>query len=141
MKATEYKNEVGSLKLSDEFKAELKKKMLEVYEERSSEKKEEKITVSSFSKKYGKYAALAACLVLVAATAGVLTLKGLPMAKSAAPNPDAAMNEATQDVTAEPYATPEMPDGPLGEGAEGAASPLRPGRWTGPHPGGSGEGI
>ena len=120
MKATEYKNEVGSLKLSDEFKAELKKKMLEVYEERSSEKNEEKITVSSFSKKYGKYAALAACLVLVAATAGVLTLKGLPMAKSAAPNPDAAMNEATQDVTAEPHATPEMPDGPLGEGAEGA---------------------
>ena len=93
MKATEYKNEVGSLKLSDEFKAELKKKMLEVYEERFPEKKEEKITVSSFSKKYGKYAAIAACLLLVVSTAGILTVKNLP-SKSADDSAETVQNSA-----------------------------------------------
>ncbi len=93
MKMTEYKNEVGSLKLSDEFKAELKKKMLEVYEERFPEKKEEKITVSSFSKKYGKYAAIAACLLLVVSTAGILTVKNLP-SKSADDSAETVQNSA-----------------------------------------------
>lgn len=78
MKKNEYKLEVDSLRLSDEFKESLKAKMLEEYNKR--EKAEPKITMSGaarFSKKYAKFAAIAAALVIVASTAGVIGIRGL----------------------------------------------------------------
>ncbi len=109
MMINEYKNEVSSLRLSDEFKSELKKKMLEVYEEHSPEKKEKEITVSAFTGKYAKYAALAACLLLVVSTAGILAVKGLPMQKSAR---EASENEQNQPNTvAEDMPAPGAADG------------------------------
>lgn len=76
MKINEYKDSVGSIKLSDEFKQQLKQKMLlEVKNLKEAEEPKPDITVSvgKLSKKYSKYAALAACLLLAVSAAGVLT--------------------------------------------------------------------
>lgn len=84
MKKTEYKIEVEALTLSEEFKTGLKQKMLEEYESRAE--KEENIvkTKNSNIKKYSKYVALAACLLLtVSAVGGALALSGKIQTKSA----------------------------------------------------------
>lgn len=73
MKTNEYKNEVGSLKLTQEFKQELKLKMLQAAEGRTAEKPQIKMSAVDFSKKYSKYAALAACLLMAVSTVGVLS--------------------------------------------------------------------
>lgn len=75
MKVNEYKDSVGSLKLSGEFKQQLKERMLLEAQNRD-ETKEPKpditVSVGKLSKKYSKYAALAACLLLAVSAAGVL---------------------------------------------------------------------
>ena len=77
-KKNEYKTEVDSLRLSDQFKENLKAKMLEEYEKGAEGEPE--ITVSGpgiFSKKYARYAAIAAAFVIVASTVSVLGVKGI----------------------------------------------------------------
>ena len=88
MKKTEYQNEVGSIRLSEQFKADLKVRMLEEYNkahgaEPAAEEKSA-ITMSSagsFAKKYSKYAAIAACLLIAVSTVSVLGVKGLQSRK------------------------------------------------------------
>lgn len=90
MKKIEYQNEVASFRLSEQFKEELKAKMLEEYnktlESPAPVEEVPKIEMSGaakFGKKYSKYAAIAACLLLVISTVSVITVKGLKTGKPA----------------------------------------------------------
>lgn len=115
MKKTEYQIEVSSLRLSEQFKADLKAKMLEEYEKaQEAPVAEEKpvITVSGNKwKKYSKYAAVAACLLIAVSTASVLSIKGI---KTGEVSNDSAteMNENTADdnILAAPVAVPTEGD-------------------------------
>ncbi len=81
MRINEYKNDVGSLKLTPEFKENLKALMAEEYEkQKGSPEKSPEETLSRpaiFAKKYSKYFALAACLLLAVSTVGVMSLMRL----------------------------------------------------------------
>ena len=83
MKINEYKNDVGSLKLSQEFKDNLKAMMAEEYENASGKKEAEPdIKMSGtavFAKKYSKYIALAACLLLAVSAVSAVGLQRLKM--------------------------------------------------------------
>ena len=88
MKKIEYQNEVASFRLSEQFKEELKAKMLEEYnktlESPAPVEETPKIEMSGaakFGKKYSRYAAIAACLLLVISTVSVITVKGLKTGK------------------------------------------------------------
>lgn len=72
MKINEYKDSVGSIRLSEEFKQELKQKML-LEAQSHQEKPEIKMTVGEFSKKHSKYISLAACLLLAVSTVAALS--------------------------------------------------------------------
>lgn len=81
MKKTEYKVEVGSIRLSEEFKSNLKARMLEEYNSvqgAAASADAKPITVSGAKwKKYSKYAAAAACLLIAVSTVSVLSVKGI----------------------------------------------------------------
>lgn len=66
-----YKNEVGSLALSDSFKADLKAKMAKELSNEATKV----ITIKPWIK-YSKYIASAACLALILATMGIVSLFG-----------------------------------------------------------------
>lgn len=115
MKKNEYIEEVGSLRLSEEFKEALKAKMLEEYNSR--EESEPEITVSGpvrFSKKYAKYAAVAAAFLIVASTAGILAIKNIP-SKS-----DNATAEASPETVED---TVEVGDAQSNQNADSAEAP------------------
>ncbi len=95
MKINEYKNEVASLSLSKEFKENLKAKMLEEYSEKTLQKPEIKMTPADFAKKYSKYIALAACLLLVVSTVGILSIGGI---KTASPSTDSAYDGEAENA-------------------------------------------
>ena len=112
MKKTEYQIEVGSLRLSEQFKLDLKAKMLEEYNNAqgvsaaAGEKPE--ITVSGAKwKNYSKYAAIAACLLLAVSTVSVLSIKGL---KTGTPSNDSHSaedyNQTAENFT-DDLATPQ----------------------------------
>lgn len=78
MKINEYKNDVNSLTLSNEFKQELKEKMLAAAENSKPAKPAiKKSTAAVFSAKYSRYIALAACLLLVISTVSIVSIGGL----------------------------------------------------------------
>lgn len=106
MKKTEYQIEVSSLRLSEQFKADLKAKMLEEYEkaqEVSSAEEKPVITVSGNKwKKYSKYAAVAACLLIAVSTASVLSIKGIKTGEVLSDS----SNEITENTDSENLAAP-----------------------------------
>lgn len=103
MKINEYKNEVDSLRLSDEFKQQLKENLLAKLEEQKPAIEVTNTNKSfDFAKKYSKYIALAACLLLVISTVSIATLSGLPSKDSAnvpeEQNRSIDANQVTDDV-------------------------------------------
>lgn len=132
MKITEYKNSVGSMKLSDEFKQNLKEKML--LEAQKSEKTDEpksepaNITMSlgKVSKKYSKYAALAACLLLAVSAAGILSVSQNAFKSSKPNNFDASQAEgidaAEIDVENDSFEEPSAAEDDAVEDPEDAAA-------------------
>lgn len=71
MKIEQYKNDVSSLKLSDSFKQSLKESMAKEFASVAVNE-----TPARPWMKYSKYIATAACLVLIVATIGVVSLMG-----------------------------------------------------------------
>lgn len=105
MKLNEYKNDVSSLRLSEQFKENLKKEMLKEYYvngEKAVESPDDALkpvkepitvsTLSAFAKKYYKAAAIAACLLLAISTISVATISGLKSVKSS----DSNVNETQE---------------------------------------------
>lgn len=100
MKITEYKNEVNTLTLSDKFKQELKDKLIAMADESPARRPEIKKSTTFLSKKYSRYVALAACLLLVVSTVSVVSIGGLRSKfDKALAEPDAAnfSNKAYDD--------------------------------------------
>ncbi len=116
MKKPEYRIEVGSLRLSDEFKENLKAKMLEEYNEKGKTGPDIEITNNkNFAQKYGKYAAVAAALLLVVSTVSVATVGGLQRAKSEDAADSAQMKagaDAVNDASEEILEAPGFADIP-----------------------------
>lgn len=107
MKINEYKEEVKSLTLSDDFKAQLKENMMKAYGESNHEAATERVITAShnnFVRKYSKYIALAACLLLVVSTVSIVSIGGSrikSMQKDG--NPQEPENAQT-DINSEAYA-------------------------------------
>ncbi len=108
MKKTEYLKEVESLRLSEEFKESLKKKMLSEYEKNGGEAVGSPITVTpgGNKKKIYRWAAVAACLILAVSTVSVLSVKGLKSANEA----DAANGAQESNILSAPAYLPEAAD-------------------------------
>lgn len=113
MKKTEYMVEVGSLRLSEQFKSDLKARMLEEYNKTqgaaAADEKTPPITVSGNKwKKYSKFAAIAACLLIAVSTASILSIKGIKTGEPADSSQDELIAEnssAVDDIM--PEGTPE----------------------------------
>ena len=136
MKTTEYKEEVKSLVLTPEFKEQLKSKMLEEYTSAHPDGVSPKITESAGGlKKYSRYIALAASLLLVVSTVSVVSIAGLrsrftSSGADSAPAEQletALMNEyAAQDAAAVESDTAENGAADGGYPAQGEEAPEAP---------------
>lgn len=138
MKTTEYKEEVKSLVLTPEFKEQLKSKMLEEYTSAHPDGVSPKITESAGGlKKYSRYIALAASLLLVVSTVSVVSIAGLrsrftSSGADSAPAEQletALMNEnAAQDAAAVESDTEAVENGAVDGGypAQGEEAPEAP---------------
>ncbi len=106
MKINEYKNEVSSLRLDDDFKAKLKETLLEAAKENAPESardRGERSGPAVFARKYSRYIALAACILLVVSTVSIVSIGGLPFAVTGSKSADnnATVADAPQDTDGE----------------------------------------
>ena len=109
MKINEYKDEVRTLALSAEFKEKLKQQMLEEYEKQSGGSKPEIKKSAGGLNRYRKYIALAACLLLVVSTVGVVSVAGLRSKFNTAQNSgqDNAADAVTEEMRSAEIEDPE----------------------------------
>ncbi len=139
MMKNEYRSEVDNLRLSEQFKEDLKKKMLAEYNKNGGVpvENDKPITVSRSSKIY-RFAGIAACIILAVSTLSVLSVKNIKRTDSAADVKDNGLaatqepgeaNQADQPET-EKYNYPailsEEEEYPVGEDADNGTEEYEP---------------